>query len=122
MYKLNSDGTYVNKIGTGEWHSVSSSAEYLAWLADGNTPEPADPLPPPVYTCSPWQIRKALNAQGLRQSVEDAVSGSDDQTLKDGWEFATSFQSDYPFVISMGASLGMTEEQTADLIQYASTL
>ena len=104
-------------------------AEYECLLPAGSVPitdEEAEalrpPVPPPVYTCSPWQIRKALNAQGLRQSVEDAVAASDDQTLKDGWEFATEFHSDYPFVISMGASLGMTEEQTADLIQYASTL
>lgn len=86
------------------------------------TIEPADPLPPPVYTCSPWQIRKALNERGLRQAVEDAVAASDNQTLKDGWEFATQFNSNDPFVIAMGAELGMTEEQTAELIQYASAL
>jgi hypothetical protein len=97
-------------------------AQYLAWLAEGNTPLPADPLPPPVYTCSPWQIRKALNNQGLRQGVEDAVAQSDDITLKDGWEFATEFRSNDPFVISMGAAMGKNEAETAELIQYASTL
>jgi hypothetical protein len=84
--------------------------------------EPADPLPPPVYTCSPWQIRKALNNLSLRQAVEDAVTASNDITLKDGWEFATEFRSSDPFVVSMGASLGMTEEQTTDLIRTAGAL
>jgi hypothetical protein len=96
--------------------------QYLAWLAEGNTPLPADPLPPPVYICTPWQIRKALNNLSLRQAVEDAVAASNDQTLKDGWEFATHFSSSDPFVISMGASLGKNEQETAELIQYASTL
>lgn len=41
-YKLNPVGTYANKIGTGEWHNIETSEEYLAWLAEGNQPLPAD--------------------------------------------------------------------------------
>ena len=97
-------------------------ATYLQWLAEGNTPLPADPLPPPVYTCSPWQIRKALNNQSLRQAVEDAVAASEDYALKDGWEYATEFRSNDPFVVSMGAALGLDQAGVDNLIQYASTL
>ena len=49
MYKLNTEETFANKIGTGEWHGVNTSAEYLAWLSEGNTPEPADVPPAPTY-------------------------------------------------------------------------
>ena len=80
------------------------------------------PLPPVVHACSPWQIRKALNDLGLRQAVEDAVSASTDATLKDGWAYATEFRSDDSFVIAMGASLGKTPEETAELIEFAKGL
>jgi hypothetical protein len=45
-YKLNQENTYavknVDGTSTGEWHNVKTSTEYLAWLALGNTPLPAE--------------------------------------------------------------------------------
>lgn len=95
---------------------------YLAWVAAGNTPESADPTPTPVVSCSPWQMRKVLNQLGLRDAVEAAVSASLDQTLRDGWEFATEFRSDDPFVIAMGATLGKTEAEVRAIIELGATL
>lgn len=59
MFKLNLSGTAANKVGTGEWHNVEASAEYLAWLSEGNTPEPVDVPPPPT----PQEQIRALEAQ-----------------------------------------------------------
>jgi len=82
----------------------------------------SDAAPREIYTCSPWQIRKALLDRGLRQQVEDAVAASTDYILKDGWEYASAFVSNDPFVVSMGQSLGMDQDGIDSLIQYAATL
>lgn len=125
MYKIQSDATIILLSG-GALIPVDPNntdyQRYLLWIAEGNTPEPADASELLPAVCSPWQIRKALNAVGLRQSVESAVAASGDITLKDGWEFATEFRSDDQFVISMGASIGKTADETRGLIQMASTL
>lgn len=46
QFKLNKDGDYALKIidGTdeGEWHNIATSQIYLEWVAEGNTPLPAD--------------------------------------------------------------------------------
>jgi hypothetical protein len=83
---------------------------------------PVEPQKLGVAVCTPWQIRKALNSLGLRQAVEDAVEASDDIALKDGWEFATEFRSDDPFVLSMGTMLGKDEAETRELIEMAASL
>jgi hypothetical protein len=138
FYSKQTGGFYSREIHGDNIPSDSveiTPAEYAALLAgqaNGQQIQAAEngfpvlvappPEPIPAAVCSPWQIRKALNNQGIRQDVEDAVAASDDQELKDGWEFATEFRSDDPFVLTMGAALGKTEEKTRQLIEYASTL
>jgi hypothetical protein len=57
--KDNNDGTFVffSSNDEGNYHTIS----YLAWLAEGNTPEPApEPEPDPVLT-----PEQKLEAAGL---------------------------------------------------------
>ena len=60
-FKLNQEGTYANKVGTGEWHNIETSTEYLSWLEEGNEPLPPDPIPEP----EPLTAQQKLEAAGL---------------------------------------------------------
>jgi len=127
MYKLlNYDNKIVLRLADEAYipfdERNSDYQAYLQWLSEGNIVEPADPLPEEIVTCTPWQIRKALNASGQRQLVEDAVVASGDIMLKDGWEFATQFASNDQFVLAMGTLLGLDATGTREFIRSASTL
>ena len=106
---------------------VGKRAKWLGeWVFEDIPPPPEpDPVPEPepeVPTCSPWQIRKALNQAGLRQQVEDLVAASTDQAVKDGWEYATEFRADDAFVLTMGAAFSMDATQICAFIENASYL
>lgn len=73
---------------------------------------------PPV---SPWQIRKALNALGLREAVEKVVSQSD-ITTQDAWNYATEFRRDDPLVEGVGKALKKSDEELDNLFILAGTL
>lgn len=79
------------------------------------------PPPPTISHVSPRQIRQALSAAGLRESVEAAVQAGD-QNLKDWWLFSTFFERDNAEVNAMGIALGVSVEQLDALWLLAATL
>ena len=92
----------------------------LIILVESNI-KPVEPEPLPILSCTPWQIRKKLNEEGLRDAVESYIkSSSATQDEKDAWEFATEFLEDNPLLINAAATLGIEDLHT--FIEDAKTL
>jgi hypothetical protein len=101
-------------------------AEYLEWVAKGNTPEPAD-LPPPVVinVVSMRQARLALLGAGLLGQVNDALAampGVEGEAARIEWEYATEVRKDSALVAGLSTALGLTDAQMTSLFDTAITL
>ncbi len=113
--------TALASIPDGEdvanWEHLTE-AELEAWkvaeIANGWTPVVIQAVAPVPESVSPRQIRRALNAAGLRSSVEVAIAAAA-QDVKDDWEFALEVRRDWPALNAMAASLGMTSQQVDEL-------
>ena len=83
--------------------------EELIALVESNI-KPVEPAPPPILSCTPWQIRKKLNKEGLRDAVESYITSEvATQDEKDAWEFATEFMEDNPLLVNAASMLGITD-------------
>lgn len=82
-------------------------------------PAPTPPVPSQV---SAMQLRRAMNALGLRDAVEAAVAGSGDQDLKDYWQYTAEFHRDHPKVALMVTAVGKTDADADALWTLAGTL
>jgi hypothetical protein len=82
------------------------------------SPPPEDP---PLTSVSPRQIRLALNALNLRETV-DAYVAAAGQDTKDSWEYATQIDRDNPLIAACAAALGKSEEEIDALFELAASL
>lgn len=113
------------------FHAVMSSAGWV--LVEGETPPIPTPLMPSPeqileemrskMIISPFQGRMALFKAGLMSQVEKIISSSNTpQEVKIAWEYAIEWRRLSPMTISLGAALGLTENQIDELYQEASQI
>lgn len=111
-----SDGAWVPK----------RDPEYMAWLAEGNTPGPADPVVPAIpEVVTMRQARLALLRTGMLATVNNAIAGmagTDGDAARIEWEYAQEVRRDSSLVQALASTLGMSESQLDSLFIQAATL
>lgn len=128
MYKIiNSDS--IQRTADGAIIPVAAGnsdyARYLAWVAAGNSPQPADATPVPLAILTMRQARLALLQAGLLSTVDAyiaAIPSTDGETARIYWNFSTEVFRDNVLVNSILSALGKSSTDIDALFDLAKTL
>ena len=123
MYKLTNN---ENIIRLSDKATIPMSEEngdyknYLKWVEEGNTPEPADIIPVPVpQIISRFQAKAVLLQMELLDDVETLMTSAS-PIVKLAWENAIEFNRQSPSLLVMASALGLSSEQLDALFIEAS--
>jgi hypothetical protein len=125
MYQITNSTTII-RIADGGWippdPANTDYQQYLAWLAEGNTPDPYIPPPPPIpATVTRFQALAVLAAGGYLDTVRTYINTLDQNNVQRlAWENATDWERTSPTLNALATMLGLTDTEVDDLFIAAS--
>lgn len=123
MYKLLNNSPVIFRVADNTYISNDENStdyqQYLAWLSEGNTPEPADIPPVVIPTLTMRQARLSLLDAGLLDEVEAAITTTENRIW---WDYSTTVERSHPLVDAVLTALGKTEAEIDDMFIAAATL
>jgi len=124
MYKLTAS-TSIIRIDDGAYIPADPAnidyQQYLAWIAEGNTPEPYIAQPPPIpSTVTRFQALAVLAAGGYLDTVRTYINTLDQNNVQRlAWENATDWERTSPTLNALATMLGLTDTEVDDLFVAA---
>jgi hypothetical protein len=125
MYKL-TDSTTIIRISDGAAippdPGHSAYVEYLEWLAEGNTPEPYVPPPPPIpSTVTRFQALAVLAVGGYLPTIRTYIATlGEDNITRLAWESASEWERTSPTLNALATMLNLTSAEVDALFVAAS--